>query len=141
MAVYNVQSLSFTKDGNTYNFDAGSAHFVSCNTAGATQIKEVTISGITTLEEGLSIRIAFANAQLYDGVPKIQINSLTAADIQSSVGVNGAMNMWKAGDIIDFVYTGNKWVAVDLATEKNDHVGLSVVNGKVCITYVKEVDG
>lgn len=112
MAVYNVKSLSFTKGDNTYNIDAGSSYYAVCSTAGSTQTKTVTIDEITALEEGLSVRIIFSNDQLYNGVPKLQINSLTAANIQSVAGVDGEQYMWKAGEVIDLVYNGTNWIVV-----------------------------
>lgn len=112
MAVYNVKSLSFTKGDNTYNIDAGSSYYAVCSTAGSTQTKTVTIDEITALEEGLSVRIIFSNDQLYNGVPKLQINSLAAANIQSVAGVDGEQYMWKAGEVIDLVYNGTNWIVV-----------------------------
>ena len=87
--------------------------YAVCATAASTQQKEITVDGITSLDEGLSIRVNFVNAQSYNGVPTLQVNSLTAANIMKRNGESAGQYEWKAGDVLDLVYDGTYWVIVN----------------------------
>ena len=111
MATYLPKALSVSKNGDTYNYDLGNIHSGVCSSLGINQTKTVTISEVESLTEGLCVRVIFENAQGYDGVPNLQINSLDAIPIKRSGGENAALNEWKANDIVDFIYHVNNQVA------------------------------
>lgn len=123
MANYTGRFLSVTKEGDTYTFDMGAMHFGLCDTQGSNQIKIVPISEITQLEDGLCIRVLFSNAQLYDGAPKLQINSLAAADIQRINGTAAVQYEWGNGEVLDFVYYGSNWIMINGGTPTTTHYG------------------
>ena len=87
--------------------------YATCSTAASTQQKEITVNGITTLEEGLSIRVNFSNAQTYNGTPTLKVNTLTAKNIIRRTGESAGQYEWKAGDVLDLVYDGTYWVIVN----------------------------
>lgn len=126
MADYNVKVLEVSRNGDTYTYDAGGAHYGECSTAAGTQTKEVTIDEIESLSAGLSVRIKFTNAQSYDGQPKLQINSLTATSIVRNGTTAAGQNEWQAGEVLDFVYDGTNFVIAEGATPTTTAYGSRV---------------
>lgn len=98
-------------NGVTYNIHG--VLYGECSTAAATAAKVVTISGITELVEGLSIRVKFTNAQTYNGAPTLNLNSLGAKNIRRNGTTNAARYEWLAGEALDFVYDGVAWLMID----------------------------
>lgn len=84
-----------------------------CDTAAATAAKTVTISGITELAAGLSIRVKFTNAQTYNGAPTLNVNSLGAKNIMRNGTTKAARYEWLGGEVVDFVYDGTEWIIAD----------------------------
>ena len=75
--------------------------------------KAVTISGIATLREGLSIRVKFNNTQNYNGTPTLNLNSLGAKSIYRNGVTPAARYEWDAGEVLDLVYDGTNWIIVN----------------------------
>ena len=123
MADYKVKTLTIEKGGDSYTVDAGSTYYAVCSTAAGTQTKAVTISEITALEEGLSVRIKFTNAQTYSGQPKLQINSLTATNIVRNGTTAAARYEWNAGEVLDFIYDGTNFVIQEGAIPTTTYYG------------------
>ena len=91
----------------------GAIWYGVCDTAAATQAKTVTITGFpTAYAEGMNVRIRFANAQDYNGVPTLNINSIGAVAIKQYWDNNAARYEWGAGEIIDFCYSNARWLLV-----------------------------
>ena len=88
-------------------------YYGECTTAAATRAKEVSIAGITSLTEGLSIRVHFENAQTYNGSPTLDVNGLGAKIIRRSSATNAARYEWVANEILDLVYDGTYWVLIN----------------------------
>ena len=97
----------------TANLGGETVWYGSCSTAASTQAKAVTISGITELYEGLSVRIKFANAQSYNGAPQLSLNSLGAKTIKRNANTSAAKNEWVSGEVLDLVYDGTNWIIVN----------------------------
>ena len=86
-----------------------------CETAAATQIKDVDMTGFV-LYEGVTVHIKFANANSADN-PKLRINSTAAGDAKpivqygtTAAGKTSDTNGWYAGAVISFTYDGTSWV-------------------------------
>jgi len=92
---------------------SGVLHYGECATAAGTQTKAVSIEGITELTKGLCIAVRFANAQTYNGVPRLNLNSLGAVDIIRTAATNAARYEWVAGEVLFMIYSGSKWILVD----------------------------
>ena len=103
-------------------------YYGTCSTAAATQTKEVSITGITELATGLSIRVKFSNGQTYNGTPTLKVNSLTAKNIVRNGSTGAARYQWQAGEVLDLVYDGTSWVIVNNATATTTYYGLTRLN-------------
>ena len=111
--VFTVTDLS----GATYNIHG--VLYGTCETAAGTAAKVVTISGITSLDEGLSIRVKFTYAQTYDGTPTLNVNNLGAKNIKRVGSINAKQYEWREGEIIDFVYDGLSWIIVKVGIQES----------------------
>lgn len=67
-----------------------------CSTAAATFFKEVTIPGIMSYVDGLSVRIMFQYAS--SSIVYLNINNIGAEMVSGS-------NSWNSGDVVDFVFS------------------------------------
>lgn len=103
-------------------------------TAAATQTKVVTISGISALTEGLSIRVKFTYAQTYNGQAKLDLNSLGAVKVVRNGTTATTQYEWKAGEVVDFVYDGTSWVIVNGATATTGYYGVTKLSSSTSST-------
>jgi hypothetical protein len=104
---------------------AGQIPYGECETAAATQAKTVTVSNVTELAEGMSIRVRFVNAQTYNGVPTLNVNGLGAKNIRRTSAANAARYEWVANEILDLVYDGTYWVIVDGGLATTSYYGVT----------------
>jgi len=96
-----------------------------CTTAAATAAKVVSIPGITSVVEGLSIRVRFQYAQTYNGAPTLNVNGLGAHTIRRSSASNAARYEWVANEILDLVFDGTYWVIVDGGLATTTYYGVT----------------
>lgn len=97
----------------TANLGGETVWYGTCGTAADTQAKTASISGITELYEGLSVRLNFTYAQTYNGAPTLNLNSLGAKTIKRNANTNAGQNEWAAGEVLDLVYNGTSWILVN----------------------------
>lgn len=94
----------------------GHIYYGVCTTAANTQDKTADIPDFS-LVNGVCIRILFANEQGYDGVPTLNVGGTGAKPVMRRQFANGGMGAqrheWAAGEVVDFVYTGEYWVIAD----------------------------
>ena len=107
----------------------GGSWYGTCGTAASTQEKVVACSGFV-LATGVSIRVKFSNAQSYDGVPKLNVNSTGAIEVRRNVQSNQTQALpgkyeWRIGEVVDFVYDGTYWVITDGAIANTDYYGVT----------------
>lgn len=112
MATYAIRYIEIP-NGDICDFGLFGPHWCVCSTNAATQVKAVTVSGITSLVEGISLRVKFTNAQTYNGTPKLNLNSLGAKSIYRNGSTAARQNEWGASEILDLVYDGTNWVIVN----------------------------
>ena len=100
-------------------------YYCTCSTAAATQKKTVTISGITSLYDGLKIRVKFTNEQGFNGVPTLDVNSLGAWPINRDSTGMATQHEWTGGEVLDLVYdsTLQHWVIVGGERATEGHYG------------------
>lgn len=122
--VFTVTDLN----GATYNIHG--VLYGYCTTSATTAAKVVSIPGITSITDGLSIRVRFQNAQTYNGAPTLNVNSLGAKTIKRFGSTNAKMGEWIAGEVVDFVYNGSYWLIVNGGKEGLPTVTTSD-NGKI----------
>jgi hypothetical protein len=95
-----------------------------CSTAASTRQKDVTISDFPSeLVAGQKVVIKFANAQTYNGCPRLKINSLSWKDIYKDGATAAVRYEWQAGQVVEFVYDGTNWVIVDGSTATTSYYG------------------
>ena len=99
--------LGVTAKGNLRIFHG------ECSTAASTQNKLVTISGIEALQAGDIFVILFTNNQTYNGIPKLNVNSLGAINIRRLSGTNAARYEWQAGQVVPLFYNGTYFIIMD----------------------------
>lgn len=118
---------------NTYDLQGGNLRifYGTCSTAATTQTKVVSIAEVSELETGDVFYIKMTNAQTYNGVPKLQINSLAAKNITRTGSVNAARYEWNAGEILEFLYDGTSMVLVDGAIANTTYYGLTKLSSAV----------
>lgn len=112
MATYAIRYIELP-NGDVCDFGLFGIPYGTCGTAATTQAKVVTISGIATLREGLSIRVKFKTAQHYNGTPTLNLNSLGAKSIYRNGATPAKQNEWGTGDVLDLVYDGTNWIIVN----------------------------
>lgn len=110
-------------------------YYGTCSTAAATQQKEVTISGITELSDGLQIRVKFVNAQSYNGTPTLKLNSLAAKNIYLAT-VEAVQYEWNAGSVKDLIYdqTSDVWRLVNGPHATATYYGLTKLSASTSST-------
>lgn len=112
--------LNGIETGATKNLN----YYGTCATAAATQAKVVECDSFV-LENGATISVLFTNAQTYNGVPTLNVNSTGAKNIQYKAGTNAIQYIWSAGEIIDFTYNGTYWVMHRSALASTTYYGLA----------------
>lgn len=128
MATYEVNNLTFSRDGDTYLIKIASkeVYYGISSTAAGTQQKNVTINNLEKIEVGTQISITFTNAQTYNGKPTLKINNLAAATVN-----NGAINMWQAGETVNFVYDGAYWLYIGSGVASTNKYGVTKLTNAV----------
>lgn len=118
---------------NTYDLQGGNLRifYGTCSTGATAQTKAVSIAEVSELETGDVFYIKMTNAQTYNGVPKLQINSLAAKNITRTGSVNAARYEWNAGEILEFLYDGKSMVLVDGAIANTTYYGLTKLSSAV----------
>ena len=83
------------------------ADYVTCSTPGSTVAKAVAITGITSLENGMTINVRFANGNTASN-PTMNLNSLGSKPIYrygNTPAGNSEELSWYSGEIISLVYS------------------------------------
>ena len=96
--------------------------------ASGTNTYTVSISGISSLAEGLSVKIKFQNANT--GASTLNINGLGAKEIRKSNGNALSSGSIKAGQILHLVYTGTSFQCLGEGGEYGTAQAGDVLAGK-----------
>lgn len=95
--------------GGTQNMWYGTS-----STAASTQTKAVTTSTADfVLAAGNSVRVKFTNAQTYSGGIKLNVDDTGAVNVMRVGTTVTVRYFFLAGEIVDFVYDGTNFVAVN----------------------------
>ena len=118
---------------NTYDLQGGNLRifYGTCSTGATAQTKVVSIAEVSELETGDVFYVKMTNAQTYNGVPKLQINSLAAKNIARTGSVTASRYEWNAGEILEFVYDGTSMILVDGAIADTTYYGLTKLSSAV----------
>lgn len=132
----NSQSLLGSGDLNISVSGTKNIWYGTCSTAAQTQEKAVTTtSGDFVLGAGNMLRVSFTNAA---GVGGIQLNVDSTGGRNAYTGEDKGTSLnrdsWAAGEIIDFVYDGNFFIAVDGKAASTAHYGKTILDNSVTST-------
>lgn len=105
-----------------------------CDTAAATQAKEVTVDSSFALEEDAIILVKFANAQTYNGQPTLNVNGTGAKGIVSRGKTVGVRYQWLAGESVLFVYDGTNWAEVNGGLASTTYYGVTKLSSSTSST-------
>lgn len=144
-----IAALKVTSDGITSKVEQMEGSLVECATPSYVQGKVINVARFSRMYVGASVCVKFAFANDAD------LPTLTIGGVDGSTGyiaLNGEMLSvpdlwWRAGDIISFVWDGERWNIVDAGAKSRikqlaDSISLEV-SGKLGSTasIVMSVDG
>ena len=98
-------------------------YYGTCDTAAATQAKVVVCPEFTELKTGVSIRVKFTNAQTYNGVPTLNVNSTGAKSVNYNGTKNATRYCWLEGEVVAFTYDGTNWLMEDAGLATTSYYG------------------
>lgn len=134
--LYN-ENTWYTYDGtnlNPFSLTSLSCNYGVCSTSASTQLKVVSIPGVTVLHSGLKITVKFTNAQTYNGTPQLNVNGLGAIQINRNGTTAGLRYQWLAGEIIDLVYDGTSWTEVNGGIASTTYYGATKLSSSLTST-------
>lgn len=116
-----------------------SVYFATCETAAATRAKVLVFDSADSSRlgdiatKGNTLFVKFAKAQTYNGVPQLSINGVTY--LIYMVGTTGATRYeWVAGEVVQFVYDGERWMLVDAGRATTSYYGVTKLTTSVSST-------
>lgn len=104
------------------NYAFEKPYFGTCETAAATVAKVVTCSGFT-LKTGSRIAVQFTNTNSASQ-PTMNVNSTGAKYICAINGTSVNTGVWRANEVVDFVYNGSYWIALGTTIASTSNYGL-----------------
>ena len=107
--------------------EADKVQHIAYATASGTDSYTATITGITALTEGLSVKVKFTNANT--GAATLNINGLGAKVIQKSNGSALSSGNIKAGQIVHLVYGGSVFLSLGEGGEYGTAEAAQVLTG------------
>lgn len=118
---------TLTPDNIDYTFEK--PYFGVCETAAATATKVVTCDEFR-LKKGVHLSVQFTNANTASS-PSMNVNGTGVIAI---CGVNGyyvSANMWTANQMVDFVYNGSWWIALNCLPAHTSQYGVTKLSNSV----------
>lgn len=104
-----VNGVSVLGTGNVQNMWYGTS-----TTAAGTQNKVVTTTtGNFVLATGNMVRVKFSTNQTYNGGAKLTVDGTTTTSVMRVGETATQRYIWLAGEVVDFVYDGTNFVAVN----------------------------
>ena len=104
------------------NYAFEKPYYGTCATAAATVEKVVTCSGFT-LKTGSRIAVQFTYTNSASQ-PTMNVNSTGAKYICSIHGTSVNTGIWRANEVVDFVYNGTYWIALGVTVANTSNYGL-----------------
>ena len=118
-------------------------YYGTCSSSANSQIKYVTtnenFSSSSDITTGMILFIKFTYAQTYESSASSKLQ--LGIDNISSTGFNVSSNnssstssMWKAGEVVGFVYTGSEFVVIDSGVASTTYYGITKLTNSVSST-------
>lgn len=118
-------------------------HFGVCSTGGTVAAKEVSISGITSLNDGLKITVLFTNrhtaATASDPIT-LNVNSLGAKNINVLANTGVQNNFWNAGEVLELIYlsASDVWFIINGGYATTSQYGRTKLNNTIASNSTSE---
>ena len=118
-------------------------HFGVCSTGGTVAAKEVNISGITSLNDGLKITVLFTNrhtaATTSDPIT-LNVNSLGAKNVNMVENLRVISNIWNAGEVLELIYlsTSDVWLIISGGYATTSQYGRTKLSSSLNSTSTNE---
>lgn len=98
----------------------------TCPTGATAQTKVVTTSsGDFSLTTGSMVRVKFTSAQTYNGGIKLNVDGTGAKDVMSRGTTATLRYFFLAGEVVDFVYDGTNYIAVNEGIATTTYYGVT----------------
>lgn len=127
------ETVSSQKAVKTYVDAQRSDYYGTCATSASTQAKVVVCAGFA-LATGVSIRVKFTNAETYNGVVTLNVNSTGAIEVKSVGTTNNVRYCWRAGEVVAFTYDGTYWIMEDAALATTTYYGYTSLTNSATST-------
>jgi hypothetical protein len=118
-------------------------HFGVCSTAEGAAEKDVDISGITSLYDGLKITVLFAyknTATTSSSPTTLNVNSLGAKNINVLANTGVQNNFWSAGEVLELIYlsASDVWLVITGGYATTSQYGRTKLNSTINSTSTTE---
>ncbi len=132
-------SVARTIDGVSFNGSAAITHYGTCSTAAATRAKTVSCTGFS-LVTGARIAVKFTYANT-NAAPSLNVNSTGEKNIAKYGTAAAGNGAWAAGEVVEFVYDGTRFVMVDGAAREKAQSAGSAGGLKIEKVHAQESSG
>ena len=110
-----------------------SVWYGTCNTAGATETKVVSVDSTFSLSTGVMCLVRFDEADT-TGSASLNVGGTGAKTIQVTNGVAASRGRWSPNEIVSFVYNGAAWVMVDGGAASTSRYGVTTLSSSTTST-------
>lgn len=104
-------TTTFLRNDGTWATPPKQVYYTSCSTAATTAAKEISLSGVTSLYNGLTVFVYFNYAN-YTERPTLSVNSGEAKYIYRTGGMYagyGPDYSWRQSEVVCLVYVNGSW--------------------------------
>lgn len=131
----NIKTINGNSILGSGNLTIKESWYGTCATAAATQAKVVTTSSANfVLIAGNSVRVKFTYAQTYNGTPTLNVDGTGAVSVMRAGTTAAQRYIWVAGEVIDFVYDGTNFVAVNEGVATTTYYGTTKLSSSTSST-------
>lgn len=134
---------SWTDPGNgkfrQFNLGNSASYYATSTTAADTAAKVASLDNALDatafrLETGARVSVKFTNANTYNGTATLNVGGTGAKNITYEGTNTGANYMWRAGEVVDFVYDGTNWVMINGGIASTTYYGVTKLVNSVSST-------
>ncbi len=132
---YFYNSAGVRTAGTASGGGAQNTWYGTSSTGAGTQTKAVTTTtGDFTLATGNMVRVKFANAQTYNGGIKLNVDGTGAVNAMRQGTTVTTRYFYLAGEVVDFVYDGTNFVAVNEGIATTTYYGVTKLSNSTAST-------
>ena len=125
-------------DGASFDGSSNIIHYGVCSNTGSETTKNVSISSFTgtTLAAGARVFVKFAYSTIATSAAKLNVSGTGAYSILIRDGATPGFpaGYWDAGDVVEFVFSGNSWIVVGRGVASTGAYGVTKLSSSVSST-------